>query len=68
MSQSIDEYIRAGRAAGRARAQGDEGLAQHELSWFKKALPLENIEHQRACQFAFQDAYRDASKQARGLR
>lgn len=59
MLNSLAIYEDSGRRAGKARKQGDEGLADHEKRWALDAKRLEQKEDWPAVEDAWQRGYRE---------
>lgn len=61
MLNSLDFYRWAGRTAGKARKNRDEGLARHTTDHYRRALRLEAEVDRLVCSQAFEEAYREAA-------
>ena len=58
MRNSIEAYQESGRKAGRARRAGDEGMAEFEFNWMRRAVNLENTpEDRQTAKQAFESGY-----------
>ena len=62
MMNSETVYWQCGFSAGRARKNGDEGLASHQGDWFSRAKALEAPGDRKIAEAAYKRGYAEGGR------